>query len=156
MAGNRPNRVVGVLVMAILVVVLVVLRLYPQGARDVAPGASAPTPVEATTSADAAPHGFGPNVGFRSAERLREHFEKHGAEFRGADEGEYLAIAQALRDARVGGDVLESVRGDGVVSRFDRATGTFVAFDADGVLRTCFKPNDGERYFERQAKRRPR
>jgi len=147
---------VGVLVMAILVVVLVVLRLYPQGSRPIAVGASVPAPTEATTTTAAAPHGFGAGVGFRSPERLREHFEKHGAEFRGADEGEYLALAQALRDASVGNNVLESIRSDGVVSRFDRASGTFVAFDADGVLRTCFKPNDGERYFERQAKRRPR
>lgn len=147
---------VGVLVMAVLVVALVVLRLYPQGSSAVAPRAPVPSPAEVTTPVAASPNAFGPSVGFRSPERLREHFEKHGAEFRGADEAGYLALAQALRDATVGGDILESIRSDGVVSRFDRATGTFVAFDADGVLRTCFKPNDGERYFERQAKRRPR
>ena len=149
---------VGVLVMAILVVVLVVLRLYPQGSRPIATGSPESTDTETTTTPTtaAAPQGFGARVGFRSSERLHEHFEKHGAEFRGADESEYLALAQALRDARVSKNVLESIRSDGVVSRFDRASGTFVAFDADGVLRTCFKPNDGERYFERQAKRRPR
>ena len=156
MARNRPNRRVGVVVVAILVVILVVLRLYPQGAAPTSTRSPDPAPTEATTSAAAARHGIGASVGFRSPERLHEHFEKHGPEFRGADEREYLALAQALRDARVGGDVLESVRSDGVVSRFDRTSGTFVAFDADGVLRTCFKPNDGERYFERQAKRRPR
>jgi pyocin large subunit-like protein len=41
------------------------------------------------------------------------------------------------------------------VSRFDRGSGGFVAFDADGIIRTYFRPNDGEAYFRRQARRRP-
>ena len=49
--------------------------------------------------------------------------------------------------------MLELRRPDGSVSRFDRASGAFLAFDADGTIRTFFKPNDGERYFERQAGR---
>jgi pyocin large subunit-like protein len=40
-----------------------------------------------------------------------------------------------------------------VITRFDRASGGFVAFDGDGVIRTFFAPNDGERYFRRQARR---
>ncbi len=90
------------------------------------------------------------------SERLAEHFEKHGVEFPGASQADYLALAQKLRDAPVGGDVLETVRpADGVISRFDRATGAFLAVDADGTIRTFFKPNDGESYFRRQANRRP-
>jgi hypothetical protein len=65
--------------------------------------------------------------------------------------------AQALRDAPVGGDILEIVRGiDGVISRFDRRSGAFLAADPDGTIRTFFKPNDGEAYFRRQARRAPR
>jgi pyocin large subunit-like protein len=45
------------------------------------------------------------------------------------------------------------VRSDGVISRFDRSSGDFVAFDQDGTLRTFFRPVDGERYFMRQATR---
>lgn len=97
--------------------------------------------------------GFGPRVGFRSEQRLAEHFRKHGAEFRAEDEAAYLAVAQALRDAPAGGPVIEAVRSDGVITRFDRRDGTFIAFDRDGTLRTCFRPNDGLRYFERQARR---
>jgi pyocin large subunit-like protein len=68
----------------------------------------------------------------------------------------YVARAQALRDAIVGGDVLEIVRPvDGVISRFDRRTGAFGAYDPDGTIRTFFKPEDGEAYFRRQARRRP-
>lgn len=95
--------------------------------------------------------------GFKNADRLAEHFAKHGGEFGAASATAYLALAQQLRDAPAGGNVLEVVRPlDGVVSRFDRASGAFIAFDRDGTIRTFFKPNDGEDYFRRQAKRMPR
>lgn len=116
-------------------------------ARTRRPEASAPS-AGATSSA------FGPSVGFRSRQRLDEHYAKHGAEFGSIGKEEYLRQAQALRDAPVGGDVLEIRRGDGTVSRFDRGSGAFLAFDDDGTIRTFFKPNDGERYFQRQARRR--
>lgn len=133
MAKNLPKAVLGLVAMAVMVVALLVLRLYPS------PGGA---------------DGFGAGVGFRSEQSLHDHFVKHGDEFGAANPDEYLAHARTLRDAPVGGEVLEAVRADGVSSRFDRASGTFVAFDRDGIIRTCFKPNDGERYFVRQAKRR--
>ena len=92
-------------------------------------------------------------AGFRTRALLEEHWRKHGREFGAATPAQYLAIAQALRDRPARGPVIEIVRGDGVVSRFDRDSGTFLAFDANGVIRTCFKPRDGERYFRRQADR---
>jgi pyocin large subunit-like protein len=96
------------------------------------------------------PHG----PGFKSQDRLEEHFRKHGAEFGRITLQDYLARAQQLRDVPAGGDVLELRRGDGVVCRFDRASGAFLAFESDGVIRTFFKPRDGENYFRRQAYRR--
>lgn len=94
-----------------------------------------------------------PNVGFRSREQFDEHFQKHGAEFGHVTQQEYLHEAQSLRDAPVGGNVEEIRRGDGTMSRFDRSTGAFLAFNRDGTIRTFFKPNDGEAYFRRQAAR---
>jgi hypothetical protein len=124
-------------------------------AAGAGPARDAPPP--ATSPAAAAPaagaHAFGAGVGFRSPERLEEHFQKHGGEFHAASAGDYLRMAQALRDRAAGGDVLERVRADGVITRFDRASGAFLAFGDDGVIRTFFRPNDGERYFERQADR---
>ncbi|MEP6762816.1 MAG: hypothetical protein ABJB66_00830 [Gemmatimonadaceae bacterium] len=94
--------------------------------------------------------------GFRDRAHLDEHFAKHGAEFAGLNKAQYLGMAQRLRDAPAGGEILEIVRsGDGVVSRFDKRSGAFLAFDRDGTIRTFFKPNDGERYFRRQANRTP-
>lgn len=94
-----------------------------------------------------------PEVGFRDAAHLHEHYQKHGAEFGRITEEEYLRMAQALRDRPAGGDILEAVRADGVITRFDRAGGAFLAFDRDRTIRTFFLPNDGERYFRRQLAR---
>jgi len=76
-----------------------------------------------------------------------------GAPVGAASEQAYLRLAQTLRDRPAGGDVLELVRADGVTCRFDRASGLFGAFDADGTIRTLFRPNAGESYFRRQAGR---
>jgi len=93
------------------------------------------------------------NVGFATERRLEEHYEKHGAEFGRITKQDYLRQAQLLRDAQVGGPVLQTVRADGVTTKFDRQTGAFVAFNPNGTIRTFFKPNDGERYYRRQAER---
>ena len=93
------------------------------------------------------------NVGFATERRLDEHYDKHGAEFGRITKQDYLRQAQLLRDAQVGGPVLQTVRADGVTTKFDRQTGAFVAFNPNGTIRTFFKPNDGERYYRRQAER---
>jgi hypothetical protein len=96
---------------------------------------------------------WGARVGFVNERRLEEHYEKHGPEFGRITKQDYLRQAQLLRDATAGGPVLETVRRDGVTTRFDRQTGAFIAYNADGTIRTFFKPNDGERYYRRQAER---
>ena len=94
-----------------------------------------------------------PSVGFHSRAQFNEHFAKHGAEFGRVTQQEYLRAAQTLRDAPVGGSIEELRRPDGTTSRFDRSSGAFIAFNTDGTIRTFFKPNDGEAYFRRQARR---
>jgi len=128
-----------------------------QPTSAVAPGASS-APAQPPRVRDAsAPSGSDgvkrPNVGFRSRAQFNEHFQKHGAEFGHISREEYLRQAQILRDAPVGGNIEEIRRDDGTVSRFDRSTGAFLAFNRDGTIRTFFKPNDGEAYFRRQATR---
>jgi hypothetical protein len=93
------------------------------------------------------------SIGFHNPRQLNEHFEKHGAEFGNVSRAEYLARAQRLRDAPLDRNVIEIVRADGVITRFDRASGAFIAFDRDRTIRTFFRPNDGEAYFRRQARR---
>jgi pyocin large subunit-like protein len=94
-----------------------------------------------------------PEIGFGTRQKLSEHYRKHGKEFGQISKEEYLRRAQELRDRPSGGDILEAVRKDGVVTRFDRKTGAFLAFNPDGTIRTFFRPNEGERYFRRQAQR---
>ena len=91
--------------------------------------------------------------GFRSSAQLSEHYAKHGAEFGNIDKQEYLTLAQELRDAPASGPILEARRSNGEFSRFDRRRGYFGAYNADRTIRTFFIPNDGERYFHRQARR---
>ena len=91
--------------------------------------------------------------GFRSRRQFDEHYQKHGHEFGGISKAEYLRLAQQLRDTPAGGPILEADKPGGVVTKFDRSNGYFGAYNRDGTIRTFFVPNDGERYFLRQAKR---
>jgi pyocin large subunit-like protein len=122
-------------------------QVSDRGARDLVRG---PAVADARTPAAG---GWGAGVGFADQRRLDEHYEKHGAEFGNISKRDYLHQAQLLRDAKVGEPILQTVRSDGVVTRFDRQTGAFIAYNPNGVIRTFFKPNDGERYYRRQAER---
>ena len=92
--------------------------------------------------------------GFRSRRQFEEHYAKHGREFGNISRQEYLERAQALRDAPAGGPILQAVTPDGIISRFDRRSGAFGAYNPDRTIRTFFIPNAGERYFHRQASKR--
>jgi hypothetical protein len=92
--------------------------------------------------------------GFRSRRLFEEHYAKHGREFGNISPQEYLLRAQALRDAPAGGPILQAVTPEGVISRFDRRSGAFGAYNPDRTIRTFFIPNAGQRYFHRQALKR--
>ena len=94
------------------------------------------------------------DIGFASRQKYLDHFAKHGQEFGDLSAEQYLRQAQTLRDRPAGKDVLEVVRADGVITRFDQTSGAFLAFNADLTIRTYFKPNDGVNYFWRQSRRR--
>jgi len=96
---------------------------------------------------------FAAGPGFRTPALLNEHYQKHGHEFGAVSKAEYLNLAQQLRDSPLGGPILEVRRPDGEFSRFDRRHGYFGAYNRNGIIRTFFIPNDGERYFRRQARR---
>jgi pyocin large subunit-like protein len=91
-------------------------------------------------------------IGFASQRLLAEHYRKHGREFGKVTQDQYLRMAQDLRDRPLDMKILEAVRRDGVVTRFDRRTKAFIAFERNLVIRTFFKPADGEKYFNRQLR----
>lgn len=137
------------------------LLCTPRQPQTVPPGPVSPSgaaaPGTAAPSVNPAPPAPRSTIGFRSRTRLEEHFAKHGGEFAAATANDYLAMAQRVRALPPSATVLELTRPtDGVISKFDRESGAFLAFDADSTIRTFFKPNDGEAYFKRQARRSPR
>jgi hypothetical protein len=145
--GRMPWRRLLAAALAVVAIFLYWTHVTERGQREVVRSAVA------TDAAQLEARRFGPTIGFADQRRLDEHFEKHGAEFGRITKQDYLHQAQLLRDAKVGGPVLEAVRRDGVITRYDQQTGAFIAFNANGVIRTFFKPNDGERYWRRQAER---
>jgi len=96
---------------------------------------------------------LGDGPGFRNRRLFDEHYAKHGREFGNISQQEYLRLAQALRDAPPGGPILEAVKPGGILTRFDKRSHAFGAYNADRTIRTFFIPNAGERYFHRQASR---
>jgi len=151
-AGSRKVLLgIGLLVLAVLA-----LHILTSSRR---PPPEATAPQTRTAPARPAPQpqrGEHRAIGFETHEKLVEHFRKHGAEFGGISREEYLRLAQELRDRPAGSGVVEFIRADRVVTRFDRAAGAFLAFNPDFTIRTFFKPNDGEGYFVRQSRRKPR
>jgi len=110
---------------------------------------------KAALEGSAAPsHVKRPDIGFASRQKLVDHYKKHGREFGAVTMEQYLRKAQELRDRPAGRAILESARPEGVVTRYDRETGDFLAFNRDGIIRTYFRPTDGEAYYRRQLGRR--
>jgi pyocin large subunit-like protein len=147
-SGGWPWRRLLTAALAALAIFAYWTHVADRGAREAARG---PMSAEARDPATAQP--WGSSVGFADQRRLDEHYAKHGAEFGRITKQDYLRQAQLLRDTKPVDPVLEAVRRDGVITRYDRQTGAFIAFNPNGVIRTFFKPNDGERYWRRQAER---
>ena len=135
---------------AVLLLLFVVLACGSQPA----PQADAPKPGTSAENRQVPSSLVRPDVGFASKQKMVDHYRKHGREFGSITMEQYLRKAQELRDRPAGGPVLESARADGVVTRFDRTSGDFIAFNRDGTIRTYFRPADGEAYYERQLRRK--
>ena len=114
-------------------------------------GCSSPKVLPAPPIQEVSPYAA---IGFASKQKLQEHFVKHGREFSSPSAEAYLAKAQQLRDRVLKPPLLEGIRpSDGVITRFDPASGAFLAYDKNRTIRTFFKPDNGERYYHRQLKR---
>lgn len=83
---------------------------------------------------------------------LRDHFERHGADFKAKDADDYARQAwEFLQRARAEG-LPAKTDDDGVIRVFDPKTRAFAAYNRDGTTKTYFKP-DSRDYFERQPGR---
>lgn len=65
---------------------------------------------------------------------------------------EYRTAARGFMGGGKGDGVLEGVRPDGDLVRFDPRTGNFGLRSPQGVIRTFFRPKDGMGYFREQFK----
>ncbi|MFN0109752.1 MAG: hypothetical protein ACKVZH_12935 [Blastocatellia bacterium] len=137
--GDKPILAL-LIALSLLTVACRQVTAPPQSARK---NSEAPKPV-ATVRAE---------IGFASRQKFLDHYDKHRNEFGSISKEDYLRQAQELRDRAAENGVLEVLRSDGVITRFDKKTGAFLAFNDDLTIRTYFKPNDGEAYFHRQSKR---
>ena len=132
---------------------LILLLLAVACGSPQAPPTQAQKTKDAIENNAASSHVKRPDVGFASRQKLVDHYRKHGREYGTITMEQYLRGAQELRDRPAGGAILEAARPDGSVTRFDRDSGDFIAFSRDGVIRTYFKPTDGEAYYKRQLRR---
>jgi pyocin large subunit-like protein len=83
---------------------------------------------------------------------LRDHFERHGRDFKAKDLEAYAAEAwRFLQRAREEG-LPAKVDDAGTVRVYDPKTGAFGAFNREGKTKTFFKPRSRS-YFERQPGR---
>ena len=84
---------------------------------------------------------------FRNQDLFTEHFNKHGHEFGDISQAEYLKIANRLFASQ---DALRKTESDGDLLFYEAASNTFGVLSKDGYIRTCFKPDDGIAYWNRQ------
>lgn len=151
MSPKTKSAAVSALILFLLAVAAFFLNRPESIDRTLRPALSIPAEVTDDRTKD---DHLDESPGFASHSKFVQHYKKHGHEFGNISQEEYLRQARVLRDAPAGEDILEFTRVDGVVTRFARSNGAFIAFNRDKTIRTYFRPNDGEAYFHRQAKRR--
>lgn len=148
MRGRRKKTVPTTIAGVIALLIGLAITQWQKSAER--PRSTPPTP---SNSAESLPRKVSSSVGWTGKASLQSHYQKHGREFGEITIDQYLQKAKALRDLPKTGAVLEIVRTDGVITRFHKPSGEFIAFNPDRTIRTFFRPDDGERYFRRQAER---
>jgi len=73
--------------------------------------------------------------------KLLDHYNRHGADFGAPSPAQYERMADAFLNGPVGTGVLQKVRGNGDIVRYDPATQAFGVVKPGGAIRTYFKPN---------------
>jgi hypothetical protein len=86
-----------------------------------------------------APQGMGARFG--SDAKLLDHFNRHGGDFGHTTAAGYQAAADRFMMSNRGAGILEKVRPNGDVVRFNPATNEFGVSSKDGVLRTYYRPD---------------
>ena len=89
-----------------------------------------------------------PTYTFRTYDRLKEHYRKHGIEMGFSSAEEYQAAANAVIANPEALTKREKEDNDYVF--YVERTNEFVVLSTDGYIRTYFCPDSGKRYFDKQ------
>nr|DAK62130.1 MAG TPA: Portal [Caudoviricetes sp.] len=93
--------------------------------------------------------------GFASRQHLMNHWKNgrtHQEEYPGLTVEQYAERAVRLAEMPTGGDILGHVDKDGIVVRYDRKENDFVKANIKKGIRTMFKPETGEKYYQQMLK----
>ena len=90
---------------------------------------------------------------FASEQVFQKHYDKHRHEFGEISMQSYLKLANALADAPLSDDIVQLIRSDGSISKYCFSTNEFVVVTADGNIRTYFKPETKEAYWDEELNR---
>lgn len=90
---------------------------------------------------------------FASEELLEDHYLKHAKEFGNISKQQYLGLANSLAAREPSEQVAQLVRSDGSISKYSFATNEFLVINADGTIRTYFKPEQKEAYWKIEIER---
>lgn len=90
---------------------------------------------------------------FASEQVFQKHYDKHRHEFGEISMQAYLELANALADAPLSDDIVQLIRSDGSISKYCFSTNEFVVVTADGNIRTYFKPETKEAYWDEELNR---
>ncbi len=87
---------------------------------------------------------------FRTKKQFDGHFEKHGKEFGGITQEEYLKKANDLINNDSDTILHKTEAEDGDYIFYDTVNNEILFLSADGYIRTYFKPSSGIDYYNRQ------
>jgi len=77
----------------------------------------------------------------------KRHYEKHGSQYPGIDEQQYLQVARDLLSSEDGDDVISFDSELGFLVKYRRSTNDFAIGRPDGQISTVYKPDNGEQHF---------
>ena len=60
---------------------------------------------------------------------------------------EYISKARELLNKKPDGSILEHIKNNGDIRRYNMRTNEFVSARKDGTIRTFFRPKDGIKYW---------
>jgi hypothetical protein len=78
---------------------------------------------------------------FATDAQLQSHFVDHGGDFGAKTPAEYQQQADTFLNGPRGSSVLEKIRSNGDIVRYDPATEEFGVAQGNGTIRTYFKPD---------------